>query len=383
MNRRRLRPLYESVAKEVLGRQPNGHAGLWFDKFFDYWPTDHCSTGSRIWKSDSKSKFEWIRTVANGKPVGSQKQIEEYAHRVVRLVRKCGGQFYVFESESRFVTGLGHNNPVENGFAWHSTLGTPYLPGSSVKGVVRAWVTTDEEPRPSREIVARTFGPDNALGSARHVGTVCFLDAIPVAPVKLDADVLTPHYANWTSEDPPGDWCSPTPIPFLTTAAGTCFLFGVVPRSNDTGSDLKSVLGWLESALKWSGAGGKTAVGYGQFRRNDEVTRSLDDWLEGEKRKRIQEREQEEAMKTPEGRWRLKLKGLSETKLLDKVRINLEKELIEDEEERQAFAEAVWATGFPKNWRRGRKTDPSTNVGAKKLKQRARLVQEARTHSQL
>ena len=32
---------------------------------------------------------------------------------------------------------------------------------------------------------------------------------------------MTPHFAGWTEQGPPGDWLSPTPIPFLTTAAGT------------------------------------------------------------------------------------------------------------------------------------------------------------------
>jgi CRISPR-associated protein Cmr6 len=35
---------------------------------------------------------------------------------------------------------LGNPHPVEKGFLWHPTLGTPSLPGSGVKGLVRAWV---------------------------------------------------------------------------------------------------------------------------------------------------------------------------------------------------------------------------------------------------
>ena len=84
-------------------------------------------------KDETGPKLRWIKTLA-GVTVGTQDQIEQYVLRLLRLIDKRGGLPAVFESDSRFVTGLGRSHPVENGFAWHSTLGTPYLPGSSVKG---------------------------------------------------------------------------------------------------------------------------------------------------------------------------------------------------------------------------------------------------------
>ena len=90
---------------------------------------------------------------------------------------------------------------------------------------------------------------------------------------------MTPHYAGWAEKEPPGDWRSPTPIPFLVAAAGTPFLFGVLPRGDDVDGALDEVMSWLCSALAWSGSGAKTAVGYGRFRRDeprtDELTQRL------------------------------------------------------------------------------------------------------------
>ena len=80
-------------------------------------------------------------------------------------------------------------------------------------------------------------------------------------------------------------------------------------------------------------------------------------------------------MKSPEGRWRITLQGLSEAEVLDLVRVRLEREPLEDPRERQAFARAVpsrWIQG----WRQGRKQDPQTGVGKKKLKERAALVDD-------
>ena len=80
-------------------------------------------------------------------------------------------------------------------------------------------------------------------------------------------------------------------------------------------------------------------------------------------------------MKSPEGRWRLKLQSQTEAQILDLVRIHLEKEPLEDPAERRAFADAVSSTDMVQHWRRGNKKDPRTLVGKKKLKERARLVE--------
>ena len=368
----RRRPLYEAAAAAVRARDPNGHAGLWFDKFCDRWTVGDDGWEMSAGTGGSNPKLEWIRTVANG-PVGSPKQMEEYSHRLMRLVRARGGGFAVFEMESRFVTGLGRSHPVENGFAWHPVLGTPFLPGSSVKGLVRSWAELEAEPRPDPRRTDRVFGPRRGSESTRGVGALCFLDAVPVGPVRLDADVMTPHYANWSADDPPGDWRSPVPIPFLTTAAETRFLFGVIPGRAAAQGDLDSVFGWLEAALNWAGAGGKTAVGYGRFRRDEDATTSLTERLDDEDRRRHEERDRAAAMKSPMGRWRLKLTGMSETLVLEEVRLGLERGEVQDPEERLGLAEAVAALGFVQHWSKGM-AKTKTNVGAKKLKQRARLV---------
>jgi len=315
------RPLYKAAVRHPASRDPDGHAGLWFDKLCDRWCIADGMGGS--WKLSGDTgkrgspKLEWIKQLT-GDRVGAQDQIEEYALRLARLIGRCGGRIAIFTTESRFVTGLGRSHPVENGFAWHPTLGTPYLPGSSVKGLVRAWAREQAEPRPDRETLARV---SRVFGKLDHTGEVCFLDAVPTDPVKLDADVMTPHYGGWSANDLPGDWRSPNPIPFLSTAAGVSFLFGIIPgrptRSEAANRDLDAAAEWLCDALQWSGGGAKTAVGYGRFQRSDEQTHQWMERLRTEERQHREERERREAMKSPEGRWRLKLEGLSETQILE------------------------------------------------------------------
>lgn len=274
------RPLYRDAVQHPAERPPEGHAGLWYDKFCNRWHVegDSWSMASARDGTGGGQKLGWINTLTNGK-VGVGDALDGYASRLARLVERRKGRYGVFVAESRFVTGLGRSHPVDNGFAWHPTLGTPYLPGTSIKGMVRAWASLGAAAPAPVETIQRLFGgPESG-------GRVSFLDAVPVAPVQLEPDVMTPHYAGWTEEEPPGDWRSPKPIPFLVTAAKTPFLFGVIPRGDPADAGLDEVMSWLCLALAWSGSGAKTAVGYGRFRRDDART---EEW-----KQRLHEQERE------------------------------------------------------------------------------------------
>ncbi len=366
-------PLYKR--QEPVSWEPDGHAGLWFDKFCNKWQVKKEDNSGNSWtlsSKDSNPKLAWIQTVTgfNNGPVGIKKQLTENVLRLIQMIQKRGGQFNIFKTESRFVTGMGLNHPIENGFAWHPTLGTPYLPGSSVKGLIRSWVNMEVNVDNSKQELL-----DHFFGDSTQAGDICFLDAIPVNPVQLEADIMTPHYAGWSEKDPPGDWRSPTPIPFLTTAADTSFLFGIIPcQKTVNDNDLQTISHWLIDALQEVGVGAKTAIGYGRFIHDKEKT---DHWVKklcNEDQKRIEEKERHEAMKTPEGRWQLELKGKTEQEILDLVRIHLNKESSQDPSEIQAFADAVNSTGMVEHWRRGETKKPETNTGKKKLKERARWV---------
>jgi CRISPR-associated protein Cmr6 len=354
------RPLYRNLSCATL-QLGTGNAGLWYDKLCDRWSDDWTLFG------DDERKVAWIETVTRQR-VGIEPLLAESTARVLRLTQAKSGVFGVFVTESRFVTGLGRSHPVENGFAWHPALGVPYLPGSSVKGMVRAWAERDAEPRPARSHVDKIFG------SAGTAGQVVFIDAIPVAPVQLEADVMTPHFASWSPQEPPGDWSGPVPVPFLVTANETAFAFSILPASVTADGAVKEAFGWLRAALAEAGAGAKTSVGYGRFRYDESKTQTWVNELEKERRAQSEAARRADAQRTPEGRWSLELEGKAEREILELVRIQLEKEPLPDPAERQAFARAVAATGLHELWRKGQKREQATQVGGKKLKERARLV---------
>lgn len=370
-----MRLLYRSRHRPRLGT--HGNRGLWFDKFCDTWRQENGAWTMRTARSERRGdkvinpKSDWLRTVLKPSPiVGDAEQIHIAADRLVRLVTNTGGRFCVFQTESRFVTGLGRTHPVENGFAWHPTLGTPFLPGSSVKGLVRAWAKAEADAgRFESEVLTRIFGES---GSSGHAGSVCFLEAVPVKPVHLELDVLTPHAGGWDKDNPPGDWRSPVPVPFLVTAAEQPFLFCVVPSrsrtAESTASDLDRVAGWLEDALAWEGAGAKTAVGYGRFAKDRKRSVKL--------RAPFEAKARAQAMESTEGRWRVLVGEWSEAQLLEQIRTKLEANKLTDPSERLAFVAAIReirGTWLAK-WRKKSKSDTDTNLGGKKLKARAKLI---------
>ncbi len=281
------RPLYRTETKPTLSE--GGHTGLWYDKFCNSWSSPSWSMPSG--GDGQNPKLKWIQTVTGR--VGTLGELSEHAVRIVRMVDGRRGRWGVFAACSRFVTGLGRSHPVENGFVWHPTLATPYLPGSSMKGMVRAWAKAEGESGTRGSQLEQLLGDRKSAGT--FSGTIAFLDAVPIEPVRLDADVMTPHYANWTSNDHPGDWCSPTPIPFLTVAEGAKLLVGVIPRGAKARNDVGVVMDWIAKALAWQGAGAKTAVGYGRFERDKTRAGELRGKLDAEER-RARERERRRGM---------------------------------------------------------------------------------------
>lgn len=285
-------PLYSSSHPTFDFRDSNG--GLWYDKFCNRWCMDPEKNGLECWSlesfdyrnSDNKKesvnpKMEWIDTVVregiNKKGVGNRFLLKEYCIRREVFLRKLCQKPLYFRTAGPFITGLGRNHPVENGFAWHHTLGVPYLPGSSVKGMVRSWAASwllESENEVEKDDLDRIFGPrptkQTAMELRGHsVGSVIFLDAIPIKPVQLKADIMTPHFGPYyQGNEHPADWHRPIPVPFLVVDSGQEFVFGLIPRrlvQAEDDEDCSKAKKWLIDALENIGAGAKTAVEYGRF----------------------------------------------------------------------------------------------------------------------
>ena len=219
-----------------------------------------------------KKKFvqDWMK-----KKVGKKSFIDGYQKRIRKLVKRLNGITFEMKTMDRLVTGMSLPHPLENNLVWHHTLGVPFLPGSSIKGMLRAWLETWKSL--DQAIL------DHVFGSEAQTGNCLFFDAIPIDVVKLQADVMTPHFQAYYSGVEQGDEANrnpdkdthpypdersnPIPIPFLTVAPEQTFLFALAPRRDTSKLNLKQIQLWLEEALCTVGFGAKTAVGYGRFKR--------------------------------------------------------------------------------------------------------------------
>lgn len=337
-----MRPLYRELAEAKLDRN-QGNAGLWYDKYCNQWCNDPEKTGLARWSleafKDRNPKLEWIREVAK-KITGEETLLSEAAARHSALLLAHDQTPLFFQTDWHFVTGLGREHPVENGFAWHHGLGVPYLPGSSVKGMVRAWAEFWDDA--NRDDITRIFGPRLSPDSSKStVGSVVFLDALPTKPVTLKPDIMTPHYAQYYQDPsgaiPPADWHSPAPIPFLVVAPETSFHFGLLPRRRGCEGDVETVLGWLADALGVIGCGAKTAVGHGRMKEDPDAEKEFKEKLREIEQQRLAQQERDRwALMTPNRRRIEELRKLFEdqaTRVDDKRKqrmVQLREQLLKD-----------------------------------------------------
>jgi CRISPR-associated protein Cmr6 len=268
-------PLYKENSFE--SNDVSGNMGLVFERFFNGYDLGYN-------KIQAEGKITWLRKF--NKNIGDQEVLEPFVKQQCLLTKALGGEYKVFETTYHFVSGMGYPHPVENGFAWHPILGVPYLTGSTVKGLVRAWVEDWEDDEGDKGRLLRWFGSTSKNSAETsyesQTGDIIFFDAIPAEPVKLVTDIMTPHMGQWYAEGDqinsldsdaekiPADWHDPIPIPFLAVEKAS-FLFSVAPRNTAVmeRTNIDQVLESLGLALEWLGAGAKTASGYGQMVSND------------------------------------------------------------------------------------------------------------------
>lgn len=213
-------------------------------------------------------------------------------------------------STAPFATGLGNEHPLENGFAFLNPYGLPYLPGSSVKGVLRqaarelasgewgdpcGWGTEKSfslkagKDRIALSALDVLFGLQSSDGETQHVrGALTFWDVIPqIRGGILAVDIMTPHQSHYYQQKPdrkaggsvsPHESGQPNPICFLTVPPGSGFIFHVqcdlahlnrlAPEFAADGKWKALLAAAFEHAFRWLGFGAKTAVGYGAMQED-------------------------------------------------------------------------------------------------------------------
>ncbi len=233
--------------------------------------------------------------------------IREYLEGLINALRGSGFGVLVVDAVLSYrglvrdVEGLG---PLWFTPLWHPLLDVPWIPSSSIKGVLRnsyEWLLAeswgvDVSDRGVRSCSSILFGcseSDCPGGVEPGVGLVKVLDAYPVgcglSGGLVEADVVTRHYGENTVTELD---VKPIPVHGLVIAAGTKYEFIIlleeageealrVLRENNcipqalANNNSPGILGLVSRLLFYAlenvGVGGRTTRGYGFFNQIERI----------------------------------------------------------------------------------------------------------------
>lgn len=154
---------------------------------------------------------------------------------------------------------------IENaGLAIDRFHGTPYIPGSALKGLARD---------AARLRAATPEQIDLVFGSVDEgAGRIAFLAAYPTASTRLELDIVNCHHATYYEEEDESKGATDDESPILNVfpvvPAGVVFAFHVLDRGERSlpgFNPVAAAVDWLKAAVTEHGVGAKTAAGYGWF----------------------------------------------------------------------------------------------------------------------
>lgn len=268
---------------------PTTHAGLWWDKYLadqhdqnevrGYGPRDAET-------SDVQARARHIADVCRrAVPPGYRQAV---TRQRLGFELEAGTRCYQASADGRLVIGIGEKGALEVGLRLHHTWGTPYLPGSALKGVAAAAAHTMEDEGWHKH------GPNGAPGryhqflfgatasdeEGTQAGAVVFHDALwlpddDAESLPLHPDVMTVHHRDYYGGGgaPPTDTAQPVPVAFAS-ATGR-YLVALTARPGLWGNSAQEEAArddWLaraarclEIGLRDLGIGAKTNAGYGRM----------------------------------------------------------------------------------------------------------------------
>lgn len=183
----------------------------------------------------------------------------------------------VLTLETRLFIGLAGGGMLETGCAIGHSHGAPYIPGSSVKGVVNAHARERfdaGETKDGRAICDELFGaPTTADWPAGLSGLLTFHDAwwVPESAARpLAPEIVTTHHPDYYGHDgrePATDFDSPVPNAQIAVHGAFRFVIEGPPTIEGPLPAAWLVLAEqiLVAALSTRGAGARTRTGYGLF----------------------------------------------------------------------------------------------------------------------
>ncbi len=234
---------------------------------------------NRVEQAQLKAEFDGVLNEVCKLPASSAGQIAALRSRQKALFADYGSNGFRISTASTapFATGLGNEHPIENGFAFLTPYGLPYLAGSGVKGILRRAMQElrdDGVAGFTSETINALFGPEiiNQPEDAQ-LGALDFWDVFPSPDGgKLVVEIMTPHHGGYYQKnETPHDSGAPVPVSFLAVPAKSQFDFHVVCQPRRLPAPLQDQWRALldrafQHAFEWVGFGAKTSLGYGAMK---------------------------------------------------------------------------------------------------------------------
>ena len=267
-------PLVRTALHGLLAQATFAHPGLLLQRGW----TDFVKTNSD--NIGAGGKTEHIRRICDI-PTG-----DYYAHAFERWMNVTSDtkRFVscAMKIEGHLLIGLTGGGALETGCSVSQTYGVPYLPGSSIKGAVRAWAEKNLAEPDAQSYIFGTDADENNPSALS--GEIAFHDAwwIPESGGgshknrPLVEDVLTPHHSEYYgSEGKTAATDLDSPVPNALIGVRGSFLFTLEGDARW----LKLAQFMLQKALEENGIGAKTAAGYGYLKEDSATLKVWTDKL--------------------------------------------------------------------------------------------------------
>lgn len=194
-------------------------------------------------------------------------------------------EIFEIKADTRVLLGTGNASVFEFGCNLNYPWGAPYISGTSLKGLVSAYLSRyggDDWFKENKSAVksdaqVELFGGISKSETRKkntYVGSLIFHDAwLATWPRRnskqekkhgdwFDADIITPHFFKYyNGQGYPDGMESPVPIKIAALCPGLTFLI-CIQGPEEYRIFAREI---LLKALEEEGIGGKTAVGYGRF----------------------------------------------------------------------------------------------------------------------
>jgi CRISPR type III-B/RAMP module RAMP protein Cmr6 len=183
-------------------------------------------------------------------------------------------QVFTTPMGEHIIIGLGNTNLLEAGLTLQPTYGTPYIPGTALKGLVNHYchyIWGIQQNNPELQFGGKIH--QFLFGNEKQAGFLVFYDAWLV-PEDLESslcmDIMTPHHQDYYTQKgavAPLDSDMPVPISFYSIKGRFLIALGIDGAFNDPDAQkwLTFAFKLLTEALGFWGIGGKTNAGYGRL----------------------------------------------------------------------------------------------------------------------